>query len=247
MRAVKLAIIGATGFVGSPVLERALACGHEVTAIGRSTGRLGSRPGLTEVSVDIQDADRVGQVADPDRLSRVVADHDMVISCFNPGHDLSVNPNLYRDVIEGTRVIIDSVRRSGVRRLLYVGGGGSLRSPNGKAILDDTEWVMKVAANRPPQMWMPPGPPVLDIPRGVRIALYLFQREHEMDWIFFSPSMYLGDFGGGTGQVRYGLDELLLNEAGEPATLDVKDLAVAIIDQVEQPQGSRIHLTAATV
>lgn len=243
---MKLAIIGATGFVGSRVLEQALQRGHEVTAIGRRKGVLGERPGLTEVSVDLQDPDRLGPASDPDRLTRIVAGHDAVISCFNPGHDLIANPNLYRDVVEGTRVIIDGVRRAGVQRLLYLGGAASLRTPNGKDLVDDFEFFDSLVNNRPEGAFMPDGPAMLDIPRAARIALYLFEREQVLDWIFVSPSLYLGNYGGSRGPLRYGFDELLLDENGRSARLDVDDLALAIIDQTEDPKGARIHLTVAS-
>ena len=40
---MKIALIGATGFVGSAILQEALNRGHEVTAIVRESGKVASR------------------------------------------------------------------------------------------------------------------------------------------------------------------------------------------------------------
>lgn len=243
---MKIALIGATGFVGSRVLKRLLDNGHEVTAIVRRPDALEKHPKLSAVGVDIQDPDRLGVQCDPDRIVRVVAGHDIVVSCFNPGHDLVANPNLYRDVIEGTRVIIDGVKRAGLKRILYLGGAGSLRTTSGKMLVDDFEYFTKLVQDPPKGAFVPDGPPILDIPRAARIALYLFELEQELDWVFVSPSLYMGDFGGGTGRLRYGKNELLCDDIGRSARLDVEDLAKAIVEQTEEPLGTRIHVTVAT-
>ncbi|MCC2643585.1 MAG: uncharacterized protein K0S45_3998, partial [Nitrospira sp.] len=41
---MKIALIGATGFVGSAILKEALDRGHEVTAIARHPEKLESHP-----------------------------------------------------------------------------------------------------------------------------------------------------------------------------------------------------------
>ncbi len=243
---MRIALIGASGLVGSRVLDEALARGHRVTAIGRRTGVYGSHPGLDEASVDVLDPSRLDDPApDPDRLTRVLAGHDVVISCFNPGHDLKARPGLYGDIVEGTRVIIESARRSGVDRVIYLGGAASLRSVNGGLLVDDFEYFGHLVASRPPGAWMAPDGPDLDVPRAARMAWHLFEREHDLDWIFVSPSLYLGDYGGGTGLLREGRDALLL-EDGLSARLDIADLARAIVGQAEEPSGTRLHLTFAT-
>lgn len=243
---MKIALIGATGFVGSRVLKQLLSRGHEVTAIVRRPETVEAQPRLSAVGVDIQLPDRLGVASDADRIVRALEGHDAVISCFNPGHDLNTNPNLYRDVIEGTKAIIDGVKRAGVRRFLYLGGAGSLFTPNGQRLVDDLEFFHWLVSDPPKGSFVPDGPPILDIPRAARIALYLFELERELDWIFVSPSLYMGDFGIASGRLRYGTDKLLLGVDGRSAQLDVEDLALAIAEQIESPRGVRVHLTVAT-
>ena len=66
-------------------------------------------------------------------MARLVAGHDAVISAFNPGWS---NPDIYNQQIKGTRAIINGVKQAGVRRLLFVGGAGSLEVKPGVQALD---------------------------------------------------------------------------------------------------------------
>ena len=121
---MNIALIGATGYVGSKLLAEALDRGHRVTAIARDTGKLESRPHLTATSVD---------VLDTDGLAALLKGHDAVISAYRPKGD-----------DKGPRSIVDAVTRAGVPRLLVVGGAGSLQLPNGSLVIDDpgfpAEW-----------------------------------------------------------------------------------------------------------
>uniref|UniRef100_UPI0015770E86 NAD(P)-dependent oxidoreductase n=1 Tax=Sphingomonas bacterium TaxID=1895847 RepID=UPI0015770E86 len=104
---MKIAIIGATGFVGSGILSEALDQGHDVTAIVTSPDKLPRHPRLTAVK---------GDVGEQDELASAIAGHDAVVSAYNPGRD--------RDG-EGVRSIIAAVRQAG-GRLVAVGGSGTL-------------------------------------------------------------------------------------------------------------------------
>src|SRR5688572_7474988 len=88
---MKIAVIGATGFVGSAILQEALQRGHEVTAIVRHPEKVKPHPKLRPHKADVQKGDEV---------TRSVAGHDAVISAFNPGW---TNPNMYDLQVRGTR------------------------------------------------------------------------------------------------------------------------------------------------
>lgn len=237
---MRLALIGATGFVGSRVLEEASRRGHEVSAIVRDTSRLPDLPGVSANRADVQDSEQVAEA---------VAGHEAVLSCFHPGgHDPAAEPGLYRDIVEGTRSIIAGVKRAGVTRLLYVGGCGSLFVRPGVMLVDDRELLASnFSSGRPAGTYpTPASKPSVDIPLAARMAFYLFEHEQGLEWTFLSPSRFLGDFGGATGRIRYGGEDLLLEPDGTPARVDVADLAIAMLNELEAPRYVRRHFTVAS-
>ncbi|MBV8658714.1 MAG: NAD(P)-dependent oxidoreductase [Burkholderiales bacterium] len=118
---MKIALIGATGYVGAKLLPEALARGHQVTAIVRK-GTLPEHPSLTHT---------LGDATVPAVLAKLVSGHDLVISAYNPSHDADGT---------ATHAIIDGVKSSGVRRFLVVGGAGSLRLPSGERVVDQPDF-----------------------------------------------------------------------------------------------------------
>ena len=88
---MKIALIGATGFVGSAILKEALDRGHEVTAIVRHPEKLPPHAKLRP---------QKGDVYNNDEVARWVAGHHAVISAFNPGWS---NPDIYKQQVKGTR------------------------------------------------------------------------------------------------------------------------------------------------
>src|SRR5206468_865091 len=80
----------------------------------RNPEKLEPQSNLTPTRADIYHEEEV---------ARSVIHHDAVISAFNPGWE---KPDIYDLQVRGMRSIIDGVKRSGVKRLLVVGGAGSL-------------------------------------------------------------------------------------------------------------------------
>lgn len=121
---MNIALIGATGFVGSAVLNELLQRGHRVTVLARNPAKLTAREGLTVVAADAQDATQV---------AKAVAGHDAVVSAYNPGWTV---PDIHDQFLKGTRAIIDGTKAAGVRRLLVVGGAGNLFVAPGVQLVD---------------------------------------------------------------------------------------------------------------
>src|SRR6201987_5299226 len=109
---MKIAMLGATGFVGSALLNEALDRGHVVTAIVRHGEKLEQRDGLTA---------QAGDVYDTASLATLIRGHEAVISAFNAGWN---NPNLYDDQVRGTASIIAAIKKAGITRVLWGGGAG---------------------------------------------------------------------------------------------------------------------------
>jgi putative NADH-flavin reductase len=212
---MNIALIGATGFVGSALLQELLQRGHRVTALARNPGKLAARDGLKVVQADVLDAKQVAQA---------VEGHDAVVSAYNPGWGEARLGELF---LQGTQAIVDGAKRSGVKRLLVVGGAGSLYVAPGVQLVDTPAF---------PAEWK-------EGALAARDALDLIRREDTLDWSFVSPAAMLAP-GERTGRFRIGQDDLLMDGA-KPAGISTADLAVAIVDEIESPRHVRQRFTAA--
>jgi putative NADH-flavin reductase len=215
---MKIALIGATGFVGSKLLTEALNRGHHVTAIVRDPSK------LTEQSANLTVVR--GDVHHVDELAQQLAGHDVVVNSFNAGWS---NPNLYHDFLQGSREIEAATVKSGVKRLIAIGGAGSLYI-NGQQLVDGPEFPANIK----------PGA------TAARDYLNELKRNDTLDWTFVSPAieMHQGISTGRTGHYRLGLENPVFNEEGR-SILSGEDLAVAILDEVEQARHIRQRFTAA--
>ena len=133
---MKIVLIGATGFVGSAILKEALDRGHEVTAIVRHPEKLLPHAQLHPQKGDVYNADDV---------ARLVSGHEAVISAFNPGWS---NPDIYNQQVKGAGSIINGVKKAGVKRLLFVGGAGSLEVKPGVQSVDLPEFPTEYKQGR---------------------------------------------------------------------------------------------------
>lgn len=209
-------LIGASGFVGTAILNELLARGHRVTAVVRNPGKIGIKsPSLTVVQAD---------VTDTSALVAACKGRDAVISAYNPGW---TNPNIYEETLRNYPLILEAVRQSGVRRLLCVGGAGTLFCAPGLRVVDSG--VIPDA-----------------IMGGVRslgeFYLNTLMNEKEIDWIFFSPAGTL-EPGKRTGKFRLGKDDLIVDENGN-SHISVEDYAVAMVDELEN---SKHHYERFTI
>jgi putative NADH-flavin reductase len=204
---MKIALIGATGFVGSQLLNEALNRGHEVTAIVRRTERVPLHANLTA---------KQGDVFDTDALAGLLAGHEAVIAAYNP--DRETPGDVYERMVAGARSIIDATKKARVKRLLVVGGAGSLEVAPGQQIIDQPDF--------PPEWKAGAG--------GTRQFLYLLKEEPDLDWTYLSPAATL-EPGERTGAFRLGGDQILVDAEGQ-CRISTQDYAVAMIDELEEPK-----------
>jgi len=212
---MRIAIIGASGKIGAPIRDEALARGHEVTAIVRHPEKITvQNPRLTVVKADIL----------KDTVDELVKGHDAVISAYNPGWS---NPDIYNEQIKGYKAIINGVKKSGIKRLLVVGGAGTLEVAPGVQLLDTANFPENIKGG------------VL----ATRETLSMLREEKKLEWTFLSPPASI-DPGERTGNYRVGKDQLLKNEEGE-SKISTQDYAVAMLDELEHPQHIRERFTVA--
>ncbi|MFI8579380.1 NAD(P)-dependent oxidoreductase [Ectopseudomonas khazarica] len=212
---MKIALIGATGYVGAPLLQEALQRGHQVTALVRHPEKLAAHPRLNAVQANVQDTAK---------LAEQLRGHDVVISAFNPGWGVA---DIREQFISGSRSIIAASKQAGTQRLLVVGGAGSLYVAPGLQLIDTADFPAEYKEGA----------------EGARQVLNLLRDEQALEWTFLSPAALLVP-GPRTGKFRLGNDELLMN-GDEPGSVSVADLAVALIDEAEQPQHIRQRFTLA--
>lgn len=210
---MKVALIGATGYVGSRIMVEALSRGHEVSALARRPEKLPPVPNLTPQPCD---------VFDPDGLRALLAGHDAAINAFHPGWGSSDDG---AQQLRGAQAILDACRGAGVARLLQVGAAGTLKMASGQDVLDSPAFPKEMVAGA----------------LGARDVLALLRAERELAWCLLTPSAVL-EAGTRSGSFRVGEDELLTTDDGV-SSISLQDYAVAMIDELENPQHTGVRFT----
>jgi putative NADH-flavin reductase len=199
---MKIAVYGATGAIGSAVVEEARGRGHEVTGISR---RGSDAPG-----------DLAGDALDSNLTTGVAEKHDVVVSAIGPS----------RTGDDGSRFvdsIANLVATLGDSRLLVVGGAGSLVA-DGVRLVDSPDF---------PDAYKP------EALKGAETLALLRAAEDDVDWTYLSPAPVILP-GPRTGAYKVGLE----TPAGEQ--ISIADYAVALVDEIEQPQHVRERFTVAS-
>ncbi|MFC4686672.1 NAD(P)-dependent oxidoreductase [Epilithonimonas pallida] len=213
----KVAVIGATGFVGKQVVNELSNRGYSVNAIARDSSKVEAKDNVTAISADVNNVEE---------LAKALEGSDAVINTFNAGW---TNPNLYDDFLNGSRNIEKAVEKSGVKRFITVGGAGSLFI-DGQQLVDGPDFPADIK----------PGA------AAARDYLNEIKKNETLDWTFFSPAieMHPGTAGIRKGTYRTALENPVFNEEGR-SILSVEDVAVALVDELEQNNFVKQRFTAA--
>jgi putative NADH-flavin reductase len=212
---MRIALFGATGMIGSRILDEALQRGHEVTAIIRDPAKLQqTNPKLNAVA---------GDVLDPASVTALVAGHDVVISAYSPGI-----ANTQGSVAQAAKSLIAGVTAAKVRRLLAIGGAGCLEVKPGVDLID---------SGMLPEAWKA-------IAIDHRNALKIYQSDGgPLDWTVLCPAAYI-EPGVRTGKFRLGSQQLVMDARNE-SRISAEDYAVALLDEVDKPAHIRQFFTLA--
>lgn len=213
---MKIAIFGAGGTIGQRILNEALNRGHQVTAIIRNPSSFNRSDKNLLVAQ--------GDVLDSASVAKSVAGHDVVIGSVGPN---SPDGNT-EIVVDAAHSLLNGASRSGIKRLIFVGGAGSLEVAPGLQLVDSPSFPAAFKK----------------IALAHRDALDVFRAtDKDINWLNISPAALIAP-GERTGKFRIGKDNLIVDEKGE-SRISAEDYAVALIDEVENSHYKRERITVA--
>lgn len=211
---MKLALFGATGHIGRAILDEALARGHEVTAIVRDPARLDATHPRLRVAT--------GDAGQPGTWLEAVRGSEAAVASLSARRD-GDNDALPANA----RILLGHLPEAGVKRLLWVGGAGSLETAPGVRVIDAPDF---------PDAWKPEA-------EGQAKALEVFRASTDVDWTYVSPAALIED-GGRSGHYRVGGDQLLVDADGR-SRITVADYAAALLDRAERDDAPHRRITVA--
>jgi uncharacterized protein len=210
---MKIAIISASGRIGSRLVNEALSRGHEVTAVVRHPEKVTTQHDhLTVVQ---------GDATDLTSLINAVKGSEVTISAYSPGFMPTDDQSLFSVV---GRNLIEAVKHGATSRVIVVGGAGSLEVAPGVKLFDTEQF---------PAMF-------LDHAKSSAAAFALLQAS-DIDWTYVSPSIEI-EPGERTGTFRTGTNSPLFDAQGR-SHISMEDYSIALIDEAEKPQFIRQRFT----
>lgn len=147
---MKIALIGATGNVGAAIRDELVRRGHDVTAIVRHPQKVAAFKGVMA---------QKGDVFDANGLAFLLKGHDVAISSI---HFTDSDPE----------ILLASVKASGVKRYVVVGGAGSLEVAPGVTLVSTSDFPAEYKA---------------EATKGGEY-LELLRKQDDVNWTFLSPS-----------------------------------------------------------
>jgi len=207
---MKVVLYGASGMIGSRILRELASRGHEVTAVVRNPDKV-TAEGVTVVKGDVTDADSVAATAQG---------AEAAITAYAPPQ------TEVQAVVEAARSLLAGLTTAGVKRVLVVGGAGSLEVAPGLQLADAPNF---------PEAW-----------KGIALAhrdVLPILEASKLDWSYLSPAALIQP-GERTGKFRLGGKQLVTDEKGE-SRISAEDYAVALVDELESPKHVRQQFTLA--
>lgn len=205
---MNILLIGASGMIGSRILKEAISRGHQVTASARNPEKIEVPNNVEAIALNVNNVDAVTAQA---------ARADVIISAVSPRN--SGDP--YEDALSFAESLI-KVQRATSKRIVMVGGGGTLHLPDGTPI----------------------APTLPDAYRDEAMAMrkvYGLLVSEDVDFTFLAPSGMIMP-GERTGNFRIGGSVVLIDAEGN-SQISAEDYAMALLDEVETPKHFRTVFT----
>jgi len=211
---MKIAVFGASGRIGSRIVLEALNRGHDVTAIVRHP----------EDYTLIHDHLKVakGDLFDKQDVETGAFDQDAVVCAYS--NTRGAPPST---ITELAIPLIMGLKQAHVKRLIVVGGAGSLTVPSGIQLVNTPNFPVEYKSTA----------------LAHRDALKLYQNERDLEWTYISPAAEIAP-GERTGKFRIGGTQLLSDETGR-SFITMEDYAIAVLDEIENPTHIRQQMTVA--
>ncbi len=221
--ALSIVVYGATGDVGTHIVQEALNRGHQFTAVSR-------RPEQVEMQHDRLSIVK-GDLLDRASVAGTVSNKDVVIVSVRGVIGDSGTPESALQFL-AAEILVDVLSQLGdpAPRLLHVGGSGSL----------EVEPGVRYAAKLP-KVFIPKGLEVEIL--GQILALEFYRKVDDVQWTYVTPPKNFTN-GPRTGVFRIGGDQALEDKRGR-TRLSRADFAVALIDEAEQAQHVRQRISVA--
>lgn len=211
---MKVGLVGATGMIGSRILDELAAREHLVAAIARNPSKV---PGYTTVIACC------GDIFKPDTILSHIIDYDVLISALSPDlKDLD-------SFVEAQKNLVYIAEKSGVRKLIVIGGAGSLKNHSGSKLMESPLF---------PESW-----------KGVAsvheraLQVYRDLKGQSFTWTSVSPAAMISP-GERTGKYRLSLDETLVVDDNGNSSISAEDLAVLVVDLVENDAYRNMRLAS---
>ena len=118
---MNVVLFGATGMVGSRILNELISRGHHVTAVARDPGKAVASPLVQALQ---------GDVLNSTDVARLAKGADAVVSAYSPGME---EPEKLNDAVKS---LLTGLKQAGVKRLLMVGGAAGLEAAPGLRLID---------------------------------------------------------------------------------------------------------------
>jgi putative NADH-flavin reductase len=205
----RIKVLGGTGHGGEAVVREAVRRGHAVTSYSR-------RPPAEPV----EGADYViGSLLDDELLADSVRDTDVVFDALSPRGDMVGQ-------VEGLLARLAKLADAEGVRLGVLGGVSSLLvSEGGPRLFDVRETPAEILP---------------EVQTGITKLEMLQEAPESLDWFYVSPADSFGAWIPQvvTGSYRTSLDVLLEDEEGN-SEISGADLALAVLDEIEQPRHRR--------
>jgi uncharacterized protein len=209
-RPPSILLVGASGMIGSRILNEATSRGHYVIAASRHPEKSAAGPNIHPVKLDATD----------EKALEAEAKHADVIV-------LATSPRGGGDPLAEAKAVADAAiaaARATHKRLVVVGGAGSLNYPDGRHVVDTLPTAYRAEA------------------QAMRNFLDTLKAS-DINWTFFSPAFSIAP-GTHTGKYRVGTTTLLSDAKGE-SRISAEDYADALVNELEKPVHVRSQMTAA--